>query len=277
VTHVPVLAYHSVSVDPHPLIARFAVRPATFAAHLDLVVERGLEALTIDELARAFDAGDRARLERAVAITFDDGFADVATQAVPALAERGMPATLYVTTGLLRGGTAGPLDPGLGAHMLDWSDLAGARRAGVQIGAHTHSHPHLDTLGGRRLREELTVPKALLEDSLGAAVTSFAYPHGYGGPRVRRAVRDAGYLSACAVGQAFTAPDEDRLALSRLMPDHRTRPEEVAAWLDRRGAPGPRSRENPRTRGWRAYRRARAIVTGRAGADPGWPAGRLSR
>ncbi|MEA2170082.1 MAG: hypothetical protein QOF76_3382 [Solirubrobacteraceae bacterium] len=271
---VPILLYHSVSSRPHPLIADFAIAPAAFATHLDLIAERGLSTLTIDELAAAFAAGDDLR--RAVAVTFDDGFRDTLTAALPALRERRQSATLYVTTGLLRGATP-VLDADLAAAMLAAEELAELRAGGVQLGAHSHTHPHLDTLRGATLRDEVTRPRALLEEILGAPVTSFAYPHGYAGPRVRRTVAAAGYATACGVGEAFTSPGEDQLRLSRLMVRRDTEVATVAAWLDRQAAPGPRASESARTRGWRAYRRARATLRRRAGADPGWPAGRLPR
>ena len=72
--------------------------------------------------------------------------------------------------------------------MLDWSQLAGLRAAGIEIGGHSHTHPHLDTLAPRAAREEIAGCKALLEQSLGEPVRSFAYPHGYSSRRVRRLV-----------------------------------------------------------------------------------------
>jgi peptidoglycan/xylan/chitin deacetylase (PgdA/CDA1 family) len=269
---VPVLLYHSISSRPHPLIAPYATTPEAFAEQLDLIVERGLEAVTISGLAERLDRKDHERL---VAVTFDDGFADIATAALPALRERALPATLFVTTGVLPG--AQPLDAELAAHMLDHGQLSELRAHGVEIGAHSHSHPQLDTLTERRLRDELTRPKAILEDALQAPVDTFAYPHGYSGPRVRRATAAAGYRVACGVGNTFTAPEDDRFAIKRLMLGAHHTSADVAAWLDGEGAGPPPRHEPLPTRGWRAYRRARSLLTRRPGADAGWPAARLPR
>lgn len=275
--HLPILLYHSVSSDPHPMIAQFAVSEATFEEHLDLIVSRGLETVTITQLVALFEVGDADRLARTVAITFDDGFEDVASAALPALQARGLTATLYVTTGLLRDAPWPAADQGLAARMLDVDGLRELHAAGVELGAHSHTHPHLDTLRAATLRDEVTRPRALLEDVLQTPVTSFAYPHGYAGPRVVEAVRHAGYATACGVEQAFSSPGDDRWRLSRLMLSRETTSDDVAGWLDRRGAPGPRHGERARTRAWRAYRLGRAVLRRRAGADPGWPAGRLPR
>src|SRR4051812_4630972 len=186
---VPILVYHSISSAPMPLIAPFTVDEATFGAHLDLVAQRGLRCLTVAGLLDAIDTGDEAAVEHAALITFDDGFSDFRTAALPALRSRGMASTLYVATGLLRGGAQPPVHEGLAAHMPDVAELpALAAEEGVELGAHSHTHPHLDTLGTRRARYEIEHSRAVIEAAANAPVTTFAYPHGYSGPRVRRLV-----------------------------------------------------------------------------------------
>src|SRR5919199_1696216 len=136
---IPVLLYHSVADAPDPWIRRFSTPPRAFARHLDLVAERGAMTLTVSGFVDALAGGDGALPERPVLITFDDGFADFGSAALPALRARGMTATLYAATGLLGGRSPG------GAPMLGWRDLAEAAEA-VEIGGHTHSHPQLDTI-----------------------------------------------------------------------------------------------------------------------------------
>src|SRR3954467_8005283 len=189
---VPILVYHSVSAEPAPLIADFAVDEATFAAHLGLIAQRGLRTLTVSQLLDAIDGGDEAVIERAALVTFDDGFADFRTAALPALRARGLASTLYVATGLLRGGPEPPVADRPAADMLELAERRELAGAGVELGAHSHTHPHMDTLGARRLRDEIERSRTLVEDAAGAPVATFAYPHGDSGPRVRRAVRAAG-------------------------------------------------------------------------------------
>jgi peptidoglycan/xylan/chitin deacetylase (PgdA/CDA1 family) len=80
--------------------------------------------------------------------------------------------------------------------MLSWAQLGEIASRGVEIGAHSHSHPDLDTLPQQKAWQEIADCKRHLETELGAVVVSFAYPHGYSSPRVRRLVREAGYQSA---------------------------------------------------------------------------------
>jgi peptidoglycan/xylan/chitin deacetylase (PgdA/CDA1 family) len=266
VTRVPVLLYHSISDRPPPFIAGFAVTPADFECHLDLAAERGCTPLTVSAFADVLRG--RAPLpRRALVMTFDDGVADFCAAALPALQARAVAATLYVPTGLLPGSPQRVHLASVGEALLDWSQLAEIDAAGVELGAHSHTHPHLDTLRTAAARDEIRRSKALLEDELGHEVRTFAYPNGYSSTRVRRLVAEAGFGSACAVKNAFSSPADDPLAIARLMLTSATTVDDVRAWLDGTGAPDAPRRDAPATRAWRAYRRGRALVRRRPGSD----------
>jgi peptidoglycan/xylan/chitin deacetylase (PgdA/CDA1 family) len=250
---VPILLYHSISSDPAPWIRRFAVTPDAFRDHLDLVAEHGATALTVSAFVDALAHDPAALPARPVLITFDDGFADFHEQALPALVDRGLASTLYVTTGFLGRRTGG--GEASGERMLDWRQLAEVRAAGVEIGGHTHSHPQLDTLRTSRVTAEVVRCKSLLEQRLSIAVGSFAYPHGYFGRRVRRLVVKAGYSSACGVKNAFSSPSDDPFSLARLTVEATTPSSQIAAWLGGEGAQSAWTNERMRTRAWRLYRR----------------------
>lgn len=257
---VPILAYHSISDAPPPIVRRLAVSPACFRRQLDAIVSSGACTLTVSDYVAATTQGDRLP-QGIVLITFDDGFEDFVTTALPALEERGLRSTLYVATGLLRG-KAGMRRTTCSDRMLDWSQLAELASRGVEIGGHSHTHPQLDTLSRRRAVTEIDGSRRLLEDELQVRISSFAYPHGYFSPLVRSLVREAGYESACAVRNALSVVGEDRFALSRLTVRAETSPHEVSAWAAGIGPQAP-TRERIRTRGWRAARRARAVAARR--------------
>lgn len=260
---VPVLLYHAVTTAPGRQIAPFTVTPDEFARQLDLVLEAGYRCTTFGDLLRREREGDLP--ERLAVITFDDGYADFATEALPRLSVRSLVSTLYLTTGWLEGG--GTRSPGPTDRMLALSQLPELLEQRVELGAHSHSHPQMDTLQRRALEDELRRPKAILEDTLGRPVTTFAYPHGYNGPRVRRATRESGYESGAGVRDALHRPGEDVFAVSRLTVTATTTTGEVAGWLAGLDSKAPADGEAWQTRAWRAYRRTRAVVTRRAGSD----------
>jgi peptidoglycan/xylan/chitin deacetylase (PgdA/CDA1 family) len=95
-----ILVYHKIEdVDRDPW--GLAVSPERFGEHLDVLAAYGA-CLTFSEMARRSADGTLPR--RAVAITFDDGYADNLHQALPRLAERNLPATLFLSPGLLGSG-----------------------------------------------------------------------------------------------------------------------------------------------------------------------------
>lgn len=277
-TIIPILLYHSISDDPAPWIAPYTVTPPAFVQHLELINASERTALTVSQLLDALEG--RAKLpQRPLLITFDDGFADFA-EAASMLVARDLPCTLYVTTGALRGrgprwaprgGTVLPPAP-----MLNWSQLAELAEQGVEIGAHTHTHPQLDVLRRAVAAEEIRQCKHLLEEVLGQEVPSFAYPHGFHSAAVRRSVREAGYTSACAVMNALSSDADSIFSLARLMVRTDTTREEIAAWLAGRGAPIAPYPERLRTRAWRLYRRVRGSRSSRGVINNASPQSRHS-
>jgi peptidoglycan/xylan/chitin deacetylase (PgdA/CDA1 family) len=260
---IPILLYHSVSDEPSAEAAPFAVAPDAFRRQLAYLRERDYSAVTVSWLVASLRT--RTPLpERLVVLTFDDGFADFHSDALPALEDFGFPATLYMTTGFIRdrGSVRRPTPPG---QMLSWGQLAEAGGRGVEIGAHSHTHPELDVVPRAAARAEIERPKRLLEDRLGTEVASFAYPHGYADARLRRSVREAGYRSACAVRNLLSHPGDDPWFLARLTMRPSTTVEALDAVLLAPYRPRSLLGAQLMPRGWRTVRRSRALLRRRVG------------
>lgn len=258
VRHFPILCYHSISRDPPPWIAPFTVTPEAFAEHLDAIVEAQATTLTVSAFVEAMCRDPVALPECTVLITFDDGFADFHQTALPALLRRDIASTLYATTSFLQK-ERGPD----GYRMLGFGALTELAGAGVELGGHSHSHAELDTLAGERVRDEVERCKGLLEDHVGEAIRTFAYPHGYSSRSVRAIVREAGYESACAVMDRFSSPGDDRFRLPRLLIRSNHSRASVEAWLRGDGAQIASRREHPIARLWRTYRRTAVRIGAR--------------
>jgi peptidoglycan/xylan/chitin deacetylase (PgdA/CDA1 family) len=143
------------------------------------------------------------------------------------------------------------------ASMLDWSQLAEVCKLNVEIGAHSHTHPQLDTLPPSAIAHEVLQSKEMLEDALGFEVTSFAYPNGFHCAKTRRVVQALGFASACAAMNAFSSSLDCVFSLARLTIRATTTTDELEAWLGGQGARVAPYPETLRTAAWRLCRRAR--------------------
>ncbi|HET9947658.1 MAG TPA: polysaccharide deacetylase family protein, partial [Longimicrobiales bacterium] len=168
-----------------------------------------------------------------VAITFDDGFENLAGVGWPLLRERGFPATVFVATdwaGRRNDWDAGDARiPSL--PLVGWDVLRELADEGLAVGSHSCAHVRLTPLDDARLADELALSREAIQREIGAAPRAFAYPYGDHDERVARAVRAAGY--ACAVTTELRALDGRegaRFALPRLDGWYLAKPGVMEAW-----------------------------------------------
>jgi len=261
-TRILILSYHTVTDAPEPGMAPWAVRPGDFARHLDLIVGRRCTALTVSGLVGLLDQGVTVP-PGTVVITFDDGFEDNLTVAAPMLADRGLPATVYVPQAAPEGKTR-RIEAAGARLVLPWDGLAELEAAGVEVGSHSHSHPELDVLPKAEARWEIQCSRALLEQELGHPVPSFAYPHGYATRWLQEEVRRSGFRSACGVRNAFSHARDNRWLLARVTVGASTTSAQFDRLLARAGASTAPAHERLRTKAWRAARRAPASAAWRS-------------
>ncbi|MGW1074576.1 polysaccharide deacetylase family protein [Streptomyces sp. NPDC002537] len=248
--------YHAVAESPARATYGLSVSPASFAGQMRLLAERGFTPMTAERLAAAWRTSS-ALPPKPVLITFDDGYEGVHRHALPTLAEHGFPATLFVSTGWLRGRheTGGALDL-----MLDWGQVRELAGAGVEIGGHSHTHPQLDQLTDRQLWFEVQRCREILAGELGSAPVSFAYPYGYSDRRVRRTVRAAGFSVSLAVGNDFAARPQGPYALERVTVRRSTGLGEFERLVEGRGLGRLFVRDRTLTKGYALYRRTRQVI-----------------
>jgi peptidoglycan/xylan/chitin deacetylase (PgdA/CDA1 family) len=214
---VRILLYHRVADDGDPL----AVPPARFREQMAFLASGGFRVVDVVEALALLDRG--AVPPRTVGLSFDDGFADVAEEALPALDAHGFRATVFVTTGVTSGRHAfGWYDRQ--PPVLGWDDVVALDRGGVlRFEAHTVTHPNLLAVDDAAAREEISDCRAELEDHLGRKVSVFAYPAGLYGERERRLVAEAGYAAAVSCEPGVNLPETDRFAMRRRQIDARDR------------------------------------------------------
>lgn len=165
-----ILTYHSVDTSGSPI----SIDPGAFREHATWLSAGSVRPMGVDELLAADPDAD------AVAITFDDGFANFATEAWPVLREHGLPATLAVvtdrmgTTNEWNGPQAGiPTLP-----LLGWPEVGRLAEEGVTIASHTRSHQPLSGLERADLDAELEGSAERIAAELGVRPRGLVYPYG---------------------------------------------------------------------------------------------------
>jgi peptidoglycan/xylan/chitin deacetylase (PgdA/CDA1 family) len=189
-----ILAYHGVGPTDTRMDPGFLrVRPDTFRSQLDLLRGAAFEFVTVADFV------DRARggvpPPGLAALSFDDGMEDNYSIAWPILREFGLPATVYVTTGLI--GEPNPWMPARAeARMMTVAELRELAVAGIEIGAHSVTHPDLSGLDFESCLREMTESRRILEQVTGTTVRTFAYPSCRYGTNALEAARAAGFSAA---------------------------------------------------------------------------------
>ena len=206
-----VFMYHHVSTHPGggAFGTALTVTPQEFDDQLRLLRDHDCSVVSVGKLVA--DVGSNRARACEVALTFDDGYDDAATQAAPMLRRYGDIGTFFVATGLL--GTYGHLSA---------SGVRALARSGMDIEAHTITHPDLTLLAPAAVEREVRGSREALEKITGARVGAFAYPSGRFNIAVERAVAAAGYdmaftTAAGDVTQAGLARDKFALPRFRVL------------------------------------------------------------
>ncbi len=191
---VPVLMYHQIDTldaqqDPHGL----SLPADGFAHQLARLAAKGLRGATLDEVL-----DHRAAPRRAVAITFDDGYEDNYSAALPLLQHYGYTATIFIATGWV--GTTRPGAGGYAPRYLSWPQIREMAAHGIQFASHTVNHADLPTLSATQARAELLHSRQELEQQLGCAIRHVAYPYGRYNDTVQQLAAEIGYDSGWAAG-----------------------------------------------------------------------------
>lgn len=209
-----ILAYHSIS-RPSKDVNRICTSPERFESHMRYLARRGLRGVSMRELIRAMETGDAGGL---IGLTFDDGYEDFLQNAAPILEKFGFTATVFVIVGLI--GKKNSWEHHLGKQpemsLLDSEGVREVARRGMEVGAHTMTHPRLTGLAPDALEEEVAGSRRVLAGFLGEEVEGFCYPYGSIDAGAVEAVRLAGYSYGCTVIErvARNGYDHPRIPIS---------------------------------------------------------------
>ncbi len=213
---VIVLFYHRVADDR---ATAWTVSNTMFLRHIRWL-EEGFQFISLDEAQRRIRRGYNR--QPCVAITFDDGYSDNCRQAIPLLIKERIPCTYFVTAHNVLCNT--PFSHDVAAnHRFAPNTLEQLRAmaaAGIEIGAHTYTHPDLGPVTDPSiLHQEMVAAKTALEDALDRSIRYFAFPFGQHAnlnPAAFALARQAGYAGVCSAYGGYNFPGDDAFHLQRI-------------------------------------------------------------
>ncbi len=217
---VRVLMLHSIAEPKNAEESLYYLSPKRFRLLLESVRAGGYEYTDPRKLEEA-GAGPGPR---ELVLTFDDGYDDFYSDVFPLIAQYGLKPLVFLTAERIGDWNRWDQKKGLRRRRLMNADqIRELQRHGVQFGSHSLTHLSLPELNTADLRREVEDSKHRLEDLLGEAVNTFAYPFGEANRRVRAAVIEAGYRVA------FTAANglnlwQDPFAMMRIDINERIAP-----------------------------------------------------
>jgi peptidoglycan/xylan/chitin deacetylase (PgdA/CDA1 family) len=189
---VPILTYHNLAEQAK---GRLVLAAASFREQMRYLKTNGYRVVSLADFVE-FTRLNRQLPQRAVVLTFDDGYRAFKDHAYPVIKEMGFTATLFIYTDWV----------GAGRGSLSWADLRELAAAGIDIQAHSKTHADLRRAQGeteaqyaRRMQAELEQPQELFNRNLGRRTQVLAYPYGRWEEGLLPKVKDYGYIAAFSV------------------------------------------------------------------------------
>jgi peptidoglycan/xylan/chitin deacetylase (PgdA/CDA1 family) len=204
---VPILMYHHIDqpgAGADAVRRDLSVSPVDFKAQINYLVTNGYHAITLAEFSQALESGGQVPV-KSVVLTFDDGYLDNYTNALPILRDAGFRGTFFLITDFV----------GWGEYM-SWDQARTLVAVGMDIEAHTLDHPDLTTLSPERLARQLSECRATLASQLGVTARYLSYPSGRYNWAVIRASAQAGYLAAVTTAYGDTHLAGNSFEMSRV-------------------------------------------------------------
>jgi peptidoglycan/xylan/chitin deacetylase (PgdA/CDA1 family) len=198
-----IFAYHRFGENDVPSTN---IRLEQFEAHIEELRTGGYTVLPLPEIVAAMEEG-RALPDRTVAITIDDAYLTVYTEAWPRLRDAGFPFTVFVATNIV--------DAGGGGRYMNWDQIRDLEAAGATIGSHSAEHGHYPEMTDAEIANDIARSGASFERELGKRPALFAYPYGEMSLAARQAVKEAGYSAAFGQHSGVAEAGLDRLYLPR--------------------------------------------------------------
>ncbi len=228
---VPVLMYHHVNPHHGDIVT---VTPRIFGEQMRYLRESGYKTLTVSELL-SYARGEYCPKEKAVVVTFDDGWLDNYIYAFRVLEEYAIRATVFIVTDRTEGASekTGQTAASVPKHreskalirngeeekvVLNWDLVRKMTESGlVEFYSHTKSHRKCDSLSEEELFEELGESKRVMEERLGRPCPYLCWPYGKYNDRAIEIAKELGYKALFTTYHGVVKAGSDPFAIKRIV------------------------------------------------------------
>ncbi len=210
-----ILMYHSIAEGTHD---PYTVSAADFRNQLKWLCECGYEVISLPFLVQSIKKQDHGILNKKVVITFDDGYQDFISNALPVLQDYGATATVFLVTDML-GQRASWNSNGPQSQLMSEEEVRSVKSRGISLGSHTSTHANLTLLNYQDLQKQLEDSRNRLQN-LGETFMAFSYPWGQWSDRTAQVVRNLGYECALSVGELTSLAAGSIYCLPRITMSH---------------------------------------------------------
>lgn len=211
---IPLLMYHSIkAVDNTEIMRSLHVSPRSFAKQMYLLKLLGFKGASVSQCMEALKQNTGERL---VGLTFDDGYSNFFTCALPILRNLDFSATVYVIPGHVASYNVWDEGNGISQNsLMNWDEIKACKKMGIEIGCHSMDHsslvqPNID------ITRNINEAKDTLDKQLNHRTTTFCYPYGHFNDSVIKATKEAGFVSATTMIRSRATSQDDPFSLPRI-------------------------------------------------------------
>ena len=236
---IPILMYHSIQrVSRKEIMRSIHVSPLSFKIQMFLIKLLGYRGCSVTEAIDALKT-DTDRDEKLIALTFDDGYRNFVTNALPTLERYGFSATIYIVSDLIGDSNRWDEKTGISKNdLMSADEVKLCITKGIEIGCHSATHPKL-TDHKVDLERELLTSKRNLEKTLAITINAFCYPYGIYDDTIKQLLHQCGYSSATTMKRGRASASDNAFELPRIPITWHTLPhlfilKIISAYEDRR-------------------------------------------
>jgi len=205
---LPIVMYHHVEIVKNSRDynrKKLGITPQAFEKQLKLFTENGYVSYFVKDIPKLL-SGEIIPARKKIVLTFDDGYKDFYTNALPLLKKYNVKATIYIISNYI----------GKDDYLTAFELQEIVKTKLIEIGAHTLDHKSLKSIKEDEIKKQILESKKNLEKEFGLPIETFAYPYGDYNQKVMQIAKDSEFIAAVAIDRVSALTQDNLFNLPRL-------------------------------------------------------------